>query len=349
MRSNTGKLSPRSTVVILAACLIVGLIAGILIGSRFWTRDKTAVSRNPGSTPIRSTTPRHSQPLPFDALRAQQTIGYISSSIGTRVEGQPAERQAAEYLAAELAKLGYGVTRQQFTLPDGTISENVVTSDPGQSSNVFIIGAHVDTVADTPGANDNASGCSMVLELARDLKGTKHYPEIRFIIFGAEEYYKGNKNIDHQGSGYYVKQLSPEERSRIVGMLSCDTVASGSEIRFREHGPISPRLAVALVDAGHASGLNVNHSPSSISDHRAFGDAGVPAVWVERADPGDNFDPAVHKPGDTLGHAESNLLGQVGSFIESYLLKLDESQCRFLITGIATAAPTVPGTVRSSP
>jgi len=329
--------------------LILGLVAGIVIGSRFWTSDKSAISRNTGSTPVQSNTPRRSQPLPFDAQRAQQTIGYISSSIGTRVEGQPAERQAAEYLAGELAKLGYGVTRQQFALPDATISENLVASDPGQSSNVFIIGAHVDTVADTPGANDNASGCSMVLELARDLKGTKHYPEVRFIIFGAEEYYKGNKNIDHQGSDYYVKQLSSEERPRIVGMLSCDTVASGSEIRFREYGPNSPRLAVAMVDAGRANGLNVNHSPSSISDHRAFGEAGIPAVWVERADPGYNYDPAVHKPGDTLGHTDSNLLGQVGSFIESYLLKLDESQCRFLITGVATAAPTAPGTVRSSP
>jgi len=278
-----------------------------------------------------------------------QTLSNISGNIGARIEGQPAEQRAAEYLAQEMTRLGYVVARQQFALPDGTVSENLLASDPGQSRNIFVIGAHIDTVGETPGANDNASGCAMVLELARDLKGTKHYPEIRFVLFGAEEYYKGNRNIDHQGSGYYVKQLSTEERSRIVGMISCDTVASGSEIRFREYGPTSPRLAVALVDAGRASGLNVSHSASSISDHRAFGEVGIPAVWAQRADPGDNYDPYAHKAGDAPVHADANLLAQIGSFIESYLLKLDQSQCTFLITGVTPATMSTPGTVRSSP
>lgn len=333
--------------VFVGVCLLVGIVAGYFVHAQLRTKGKPEETREQAATQHQGSSPEpekrersYSNPLPFDELAARHVVWHLSSTIGTRVQGTEKENEAAGYLESELRKLDYDqVTRQSFSLPDGRPSQNIICSDPGESADyIFIIGAHIDSVATTPGANDNASGCATVLQLARCLKNTRHLPELRFIFFGAEEYYDKSvpvsERIDHQGSRHYAYNLSAEEKVKVVGMISIDMVAVGEEVHFRAWGgPNSSRLAESLFMAGCQAGFNGRLNPSKISDHEPFGTAGMPAAWVERIPPGQKYDPMVHKPGDNLEHVDTELLAQVGRFLIGYLLNLDHSECEHILMG----------------
>ena len=78
-------------------------------------------------------------------------------------------RRAEAYVVAELEALGLRVRREPFEFK-GRHFENIVASlDPGASSPRQLIGAHLDTVPGSPGANDNGSGLAGIIEAARDL------------------------------------------------------------------------------------------------------------------------------------------------------------------------------------
>nr|MBU6863703.1 M28 family peptidase [Streptococcus oralis] len=70
-----------------------------------------------------------------------------------------------------------------------------------------VVSSHYDSVVGAPGANDNASGTGLVLELARAFQNVETDKEIRFIAFGSEE-------TGLLGSDYYVNSLSQKERDR---------------------------------------------------------------------------------------------------------------------------------------
>jgi Peptidase family M28 len=272
---------------------------------------------------------KYVQPPPSEPARVEQTMSYLSQQVGPRVEGTQSENVTATYLKTELEKMGYSVGWQQFTLPNGAPSQNLVTADPGQSDKyTFLISGHIDSRSGSPGANDDASGCAAVLELARTIKGTKHVPEIRFLLFGAEEDYGPKRTPKRIGSTYYLSTQPPEERAKIVGMLSADMISVGPEVHFRDWGPNSPGLAQALVAAAQAKGLNAFQDPSQESDHEPFGAAGIPAVWVERMLPGGKPDTALNTSSDNMAHVSTNLVTELVDPVRSYALGLDESSCK---------------------
>ena len=78
--------------------------------------------------------------------------------------------KVARYIEATIASFGYTVGRQEFIVAgkpvrnvDAVIEPRAGTVDP----EVFVVGAHYDSVRGSPGANDNASGSAAVIELAR--------------------------------------------------------------------------------------------------------------------------------------------------------------------------------------
>ncbi|HWJ02956.1 MAG TPA: M28 family peptidase, partial [Verrucomicrobiae bacterium] len=76
----------------------------------------------------------------------------------------------------------------------------------------FVVGAHYDGV-DTPAANDNASGTSTMLEVARVLSTQKLAHDVKFIAFGAEE-------VGLIGSEEYVASLDEQGLNNIAGMIN---------------------------------------------------------------------------------------------------------------------------------
>ena len=80
------------------------------------------------------------------------------------------------------------------------------------NEDVAIMSAHYDSVIGAHGANDNASGVGLLLELAYNFKDIETNKEIQFIAFGAEE----NESL---GAYHYVNQLSTTDKKHILGVL----------------------------------------------------------------------------------------------------------------------------------
>ncbi len=105
-------------------------------------------------------------------------------------------------------------------------TSNVIADTPGgRSDRTVVVGAHLDSVPEGPGIQDNGSGSSTILEIAlqMDPLGTRN--KVRFAFWGAEE-------SGLLGSEYYVSQLSAREIKDIAVNLNFDMVASPNYGRF---------------------------------------------------------------------------------------------------------------------
>jgi Peptidase family M28 len=313
--------------------LAIGAAAGFYIHYYVINPKSKSSEKKTEAKEASSKKKKYAEPQAADPARVQDVMAYLSQQIGPRVEGSQAELTAATYLKGELEKMGYEVGWLEFTLPNGTKSVDLVTADPGTTDKyTFLVGGHIDSRAGSPGANDDASGCAAVLELARTVKGTKHLTEIRFLLFGSEEDYGPRRTPKRIGSTYYLGTQPPAERAKIVGMVSADMIAVGPEVHFRDWGAASPGLAQSLVAAAQEKGLNAYQNPGEASDHEPFGIAGIPAVWMERMLPGGEPDPAVHTASDNLAHVSSSLVSELVDLLRDYVLDLDEEYCKAAVS-----------------
>ncbi|SCG70932.1 aminopeptidase Y [Micromonospora inositola] len=99
-------------------------------------------------------------------------------------------------------------------------TENVIAqSREGRTDNVVMAGAHLDSVPDGPGFNDNGTGSAAILEVALQMAKVKPNNAVRFAWWGAEE---GGL----LGSNHYVNSLSPAQRADIALYLNFDMVGS---------------------------------------------------------------------------------------------------------------------------
>jgi Zn-dependent M28 family amino/carboxypeptidase len=129
---------------------------------------------------------------------------------------------AAQYIEAQLADMGYAVARQNFACDTGEV-HNIEVEIKGstKSEEIIVVGAHYDSALGAPGANDNASGTAMVLELARSFKDSHPDRTVRFVLFVNEEPpYFGSKTM---GSMVYANR-SHARGENIVAMLSLETI-----------------------------------------------------------------------------------------------------------------------------
>ncbi len=171
-----------------------------------------------------------------------------------------------------LAMVSEGGLRVRMTVMAHTAtleSQNVIAQPPDGICEA-VAGAHYDSVPTGPGANDNASGTAVVLEMARLLAADGQYDPVCFVLFGAEE-------VGLLGSSHYVASLTSAEKQRLKGMLDFDMLAVGSGWPLEG----SPELTPIIGEAEEALGLP--HSALSIrgaasSDHAPFIQAGIPAV-----------------------------------------------------------------------
>ena len=94
----------------------------------------------------------------------------------------------------------------------------------------LVVGAHLDTVPQAPGAEDNASGIGVLLATAEAIAGRRTRLPVVLVAFGAEEP-RGSTDADHHyGSRAYVASLGPAQRRAVRGMISLDRVGVGSVV-----------------------------------------------------------------------------------------------------------------------
>ncbi|KIG19120.1 aminopeptidase [Enhygromyxa salina] len=205
-------------------------------------------------------------------------------------------------------------------------------SDPAETRKRVIIGAHMDHLglgtssslapgehAIHNGADDNASGVAVVLELAAGL--AKLSPEQRphdlvFVTFGAEE-------MGLLGSKHMVEALPKSERARVLAMLNFDMVG-----RLRDqdalalNGTGSAKEWPALVEIANPTGdaqlkLAGTSDGWGPSDHASFYGEGVPVLHFFTGAHDD-----YHKPSDDLDKFDSEGAAAVGELAGRIVLAL---------------------------
>lgn len=272
-----------------------------------------------------------SGPLPaataaeFDlAARLRGHVTELADVIGPRdlrVHPDALDR-AADYVAGQFRSIGLAVDEQNYNVGNGT-ARNIVATIDGSSAarQTIVVGAHYDTVPETPGADDNASGVAALLEIAR-LMAEKATPRtIRFVAFTNEEppYY----HTDDMGSVRYARSLEAA-REDIVAMLSLEMLGYYDPKAGSQHYPAA--IASKFPDTGDfvafvgdlgsrdlvrrcvrilrergsipAEGAVLPGSLPGVgwSDHWSFWQSGYPAVMI--TDTAHFRNPNYHEPTD---------------------------------------------------
>ncbi|WP_433332286.1 M28 family metallopeptidase [Spirillospora sp. CA-294931] len=216
-------------------------------------------------------------------LSQLQTIS--NNNGGNRAHGSRGFKASADYVKAKLDAAGFTTALQQFTY-NGATGYNVIADWPGGDSNqILMAGAHLDSVRAGAGINDNGSGTAAVLEtaLAVARSGYKPQKHLRFAWWGAEE-------LGLVGSNYYVRNLPTTERSKVKGYLNFDMVGSPNAGYFVYDGDNSDGTGsgpgpagsaeIEKVIQGYFSKINVTTRGTDFdgrSDYGPFIRAGIPA------------------------------------------------------------------------
>ena len=174
-----------------------------------------------------------------------------------------------------------GVNEARLTVSGGSekgVSLNVIADFPGTDpeSGVIYTGSHLDTQADTVGADDNASGVVFQLELARVLALLKLKRTVRHIAFGTEEQLS-------VGSSAYVRKHRGEIERHGMFMFNADTCGSilgWTQINF--NGP--PKLKSLIEPYFQRQGMYCKTSSDIVpyTDQFPFAVCGVPGLWLLR-------------------------------------------------------------------
>jgi Zn-dependent M28 family amino/carboxypeptidase len=159
--------------------------------------------------------------------RLKQNVMQLAGEIGERNYGVPkAYNKAADFIAEAFRKSG--LVPYEEELGDKLQFRNIIAEHYGTSlpDEVIIVGAHYDTVWLSPGADDNASGVAVMLEIARQLKTIQLARTIRFVAFANEEY--PHFLTDNMGSLFHAKR-SYEREDKIIAMLSLEMLGYFSD------------------------------------------------------------------------------------------------------------------------
>lgn len=220
--------------------------------------------------------------------------------------------------------------RLKIEAETGTRSTRNVLAERGETSgSLIVVGAHLDSVSEGPGMNDNASGSAAVLEAALRLaKEPATGTPIRFAFWGAEE--RGLV-----GSRHHLDALSEAERRRIRFYINLDMVSSMNFGRFvqlsqTERTAETAGLIQAFIDYFEARTLPVEERARNQrgfgSDDAAFAAKNVPTLGLftgarntksdahaERfgGQADQPYDPCYHKACDDAGNVDREVLGEM--------------------------------------
>jgi aminopeptidase S len=153
----------------------------------------------------------------------QQFQNIANANGGNRRSTTSGYTASVNYVFNQLSAAGFSVVRQNCTSGcTAGAGPNVIADWPGgDPNNVYMFGAHLDSVSAGPGANDNGSGSALVLELAKTVAATNPTltAHLRFAFWTDEE-----QGLN--GSQFYANTLPTAERSRIRGYFNFDMVGS---------------------------------------------------------------------------------------------------------------------------
>lgn len=242
----------------------------------------------------------------------------ISAAVAQDLVGRPATEVRGDVDVRVHVAVPLGSVRQ-------VDSVNVVGllrgADGVEEARAVMIGGHLDGLGSDPdgqvfpGANDNASGIAITIEVARALALDRASLKrsIVFVAFSGEE-------EGYLGSTAYVQQMAavPGRAQSIVAFLNVDASGCcGDALGASAEDPgLQGRVGAAVERLGLKTAV-----PTGGSDHQVFSRARVPAVLVQWTDP------VLHTPGDTAAVVDARHLKGTGDVVTTVARE------------IATAAP----------
>ena len=275
----------------------------------------------------------------------------LESLVGERhPETSPrALQKAAHYLTTQFAKSGWS-TSSQLVRAWGKIYRNVVaTKYPDRPSRggelaPLLIGAHYDTVSGSPGADDNASGLVVLLEVAARLRAQPLARPIWLVAFCLEEQ-------DRLGSQAFVSRLKAE-RHELAGAIILECVGFARSEAGTQQSP--PGVPIAVPTQGDFLAIVGNETSRPLvrqleqeaqqhaaklktlllvvpgrgeamphtrrSDHASFWDAGYPAVVL--TDTANFRNPHYHRETDTVATLNLEFLSNVAATVTATAMQI---------------------------
>jgi len=266
---------------------------------------------------------------------AEEHVRFLAVELGERTLREYDHlNQAKYYIKDYFAQFGHEATEQKY-MANGMEVGNVIAEIRGfdQPDNIIVIGAHYDTVEDTPGADDNGSAVAGLLEIYRLLSEFQFKKTIRFVAFTLEEppFFSSDlmgsmqyatmckKNKDNiemmiclEMIGYadkkYVQEFPFEDMKRdkpprgdylgVFSLPSCRPLVTFWKDMYNAH---AKRKIFDIVGPASIPGID-------LSDHRSFIKNGYPSFML--SDSGYYRNKNYHQESDTADSLNYNFIAE---------------------------------------
>lgn len=277
-------------------------------------------------------------------------VDYLAAQIGPRILAQPESIEATvAYLRGQWEQMGYEVREEPYESSDGPV-KNLYVEIPGSQlpDDVIVLGAHYDTVAQSPGADDNASAVAVLLEASRLLKNQSPRRTLRFVAFACEE--SPYMSMGSMGSQHHAREA--KQRGERVQMLCLEMVGYFLDEPNSQKVPPSipkflhglfPKRGNFLAAIGNLASWKLNWAfrrgfkqatrlslfslnlPEKVqeirrSDNSSFWDQGFPALML--TDTSFLRNPHYHQPTDTPDTLDYDRMSQVTLGVVGAMIRL---------------------------
>lgn len=186
-----------------------------------------------------------------------------------------------------------------------------LVAEAGDGPRVLMAGAHLDSVPDGPGLNDNGSGVAAVLAVAQALQGRAPAgARVRLGLWGAEE-------LGLHGSRAHVRGLDRRERRALAGYVNLDMVGTPGRAPGVYGGDEAIERALRRALRGRGRDRITTRSAGRASDHAPFAGAGIAVGGVFTG-----LDRCYHRRCDDLGNVDAPLVADVAAATGTALLRL---------------------------
>lgn len=274
------------------------------------------------------------QPLPGPAIEPSldaaetQSLAQDMTRYPDRLPGTLGATQAAEWYRGQLTPYGLRVRSERFTATVPGVGrlqlENLVAVVPGHSPQTIVVMAHRDNDNSGPGANDNASGTAVLIELARAY--SVRVRPAHTVVFVSTD----GGTFGSLGAAEFFAHAP--ERHNVVAAINLDAVAGHGRPRLIVSGDTPRTTSATLLETAAARvAKQAGRGPRRPSVLRQLTDLGFPFSLYDQAPVISREIPAVtlttsgdRPPGPQDMTLDQNRLGQVGRAAQDLLATLDQ-------------------------